>query len=194
MVKICIDPGHGNSNRKDGVYDPGATFGVLSEAGIVLSLALTLSWVLKNKGFETYLTRTDDSHPAPLGSRDEKAEAQGCDLLVSLHCNSADDKAAHGVECFYRDERDKRLAAFLVKRLAKRLSTRDRGVKSEKESQHPRLAIFDFDGPASLIELGFLTSDFDRGYLSLLLSNRALRISVAEEIAAAIDEFIASED
>lgn len=189
-MKICIDPGHGNSNRKSGVYDPGTTLGLIAEADIVLALGLTLAWVLKNKGHEVFLTRMDDSAPSPLSSRDERAEAAGCDLLISLHVNSADDRSAHGVETFYRDEKDKALASAIQKRLVQHLGTRDRGVKSEKESQHPRLAIFDFDGAAALIELGFLSNDSDRGYLSLVLTNRSTRLALAEVISAGIRAYL----
>ena len=87
-IKLCIDPGHGYSNRVPGRYDPGATSAGVTEADIVLQWALTLKWVCGKRGVQVFLTRDDDRDPTPVGSRDNKAEAAGCTHFISLHCNS----------------------------------------------------------------------------------------------------------
>lgn len=154
-MKLCIDAGHGHSNRRSGLYDPGAVHGSDSEAAIVLQWALTGRWVAKERGISVYLTRDDDSDPTPVGSRDDKAEAADCTHFLSLHCNAATGTAT-GTETYYRDSRDKAFAELVQTAALKALDLRDRGLKNEAHSQHSRLAVFDFDGPAALLELGFI--------------------------------------
>lgn len=166
-MKLAIDPGHGNSNRKAGVYDPGAVANGQSEADIVLAWALSGRWILTREfGIEVYLTRDDDSDPTPVGSRDDKAEAAGCTNLLSLHCNAFNGKAS-GTETYYRDMADKGFAGTVQTLAVASLSLPNRGLKIESASQHTRLAVFDFDGPACLLELGFIDNPGD---LQCLLS------------------------
>lgn len=167
-MKLCIDAGHGNSNRKNGVYDPGATYGKDTEADIALQWALTGKWVAAERGIPVFLTRDDDSDPTPVSTRDNRAEQANCTHFLSLHCNAANGKA-HGTETFYRDTRDKALAHQVQQAALQALDLRDRGLKSEAASQHTQLAIFDFNGPAALLELGFIDASAelapDRGRL-----------------------------
>lgn len=160
-MKLCIDPGHGNANRQANRYDPGAVSNGFTEADIVLTWALTGKWLAPQFGIEVFLTRDDDSDPTPVGTRDDKAEAAGCDYLLSLHCN-AHNGTARGTETFYRDERDKAFGRIVQVAAVAAMGSRDRGIKHESVSQHPRLAIFDFDGPAALLEIGFLDNWSDR--------------------------------
>jgi N-acetylmuramoyl-L-alanine amidase len=160
-VKLCIDPGHGNKNRGNG-YDPGATVGHFAEADIVLHVALTGQWIAKTEyGISTFLTRDDDSDPTPVGSRDDKAEAAGCTHFLSLHCNAATGDAT-GTETFYRDARDKAFAQQVQASAVAAWGLKSRGLKTEADSQHNRLAVFDFDGPAALLEIGFIDNETDR--------------------------------
>ncbi|MGC4043505.1 MAG: N-acetylmuramoyl-L-alanine amidase [Armatimonas sp.] len=167
-MKLCIDPGHGNSNRKSGVYDPGAEYGKDTEAAIVLEWALTGKWIAKERGIPVFLTRDDDSDPTPVSTRDDRAEQAGCTHFLSLHCNAASG-SAHGTETYYRDSQDKAFAQKIQQAALKALELRDRGLKTESDSQHTRLAVLDFKGPASLLELGFIDANAeiapDRGRL-----------------------------
>lgn len=173
MTIICIDPGHGNSNRKAGVFDPGAVSGSATEADIVLQWALSGRWILTREfGIDVYLTRDDDSDPTPVGSRDDKAEHAGCSHFLSLHCNAATPQAT-GTETYYRDGTDKTFAAKVQAAAVSALGLRNRGLKTESASQHSRLAVFDFDGPAALLELGFIDNTNDRR----LITTRDCRIA-----------------
>lgn len=160
-VKLCIDPGHGMGNRKSGVYDPGAQAGGVSEADIALQWALTLKWACQRAGVDFWLTRDDDRDEDFVGTRDDRAEDHGCTHFVSLHCNSAGPLAT-GVETYYRDVADYRFAQWVHRAALNSMKSKDRGLKSEGQSQHPRLAVFDFDGPAALVELGFITNPLER--------------------------------
>lgn len=170
------------SNRSAGVYDPGACDGGVSEADVALQWALTLKWVCAKNGIAVYMTRDDDRDPDPVGSRDDRAERAGCTHFLSIHLNSSSDPVARGTETFYRDSKDKAFAAIVQASCLKATGFRDRGLKSESDSQHTRLAVFDFDGPACLLETGFVSSPADR---KVLLS-RDTRIAFAEALVKAL--------
>lgn len=146
-------------NRQPGVYDPGATAAGFTEADIALSWALTLKWVCQQNGIEVYLTRDDDRDPDPVGKRDDKAEAAGCTHFLSLHCNSG---GGTGTEAFYRDGKDKAFAEKVLQANLNAMGTKNRGLKTEGQSQHSRLAVFDFGGPCCLLEIGFIDSTAER--------------------------------
>lgn len=160
-MKLCVDPGHGFANRRPGVYDSGAVGGGVEEADIVLQWALSGKWILGNIAIPVWLTRDDDSDPTPVGTRDDRAEQAGCGRFLSLHCNSAGSSAT-GTETFYRDAADKAWAQTVQNAALHALGLRDRGLKTEGASQQSRLAVFDFDGPACLLELGFISNASDR--------------------------------
>ena len=171
-MKICIDAGHGYGNRVNGVYDPGAKHGYLSEADIVLQWAITGKWVLRQHGISVFLTREDDDDVAPVWMRDNMANQAECTRFISLHCNSSDNESANGTETFARfDESNPNQSydwAKLVQSVAvKTLGTKDRGVKNESQSQHDRLSVLDFKhGPSCLLEIAFLSNPLDRAELT----------------------------
>lgn len=178
-MKIAIDPGHGMSNRNPGSYDPGACAGGVSEADVALQWALTLKWVLTRHGYGVWMTRDDDRDSDPVQTRDDRAKAAGCGLFLSIHLNSSDSPSARGVETFYRDSRDKELAAIVQRACLDATGSKDRGLKTEGQSQHSRLAVLDFDGPACLLETGFVSNASDRRVLLL----RETRLAFAENLA-----------
>lgn len=161
-MKICIDPGHGMNNRRPGSYDPGAQSGGVSEADVALQIALTIKWVFGQRGISCWLTRETDQDSDPVSTRDDRAEDKGCTHFLSLHMNCADGSAT-GTETFYRDGADKAFAKRIQDIALDAWGLKDRGLKAEADSQHPRLAVFDFDGPAALLEVGFIDNSLDRG-------------------------------
>lgn len=179
-MKLCIDPGHGMANRKPGVYDSGAIGGGVAEADIALQVALTIKHVAKLGGIETFLTRTDDTTPCPVGHRESLAEKQGCTHFLSLHCN-AGPIIANGTETYYRDSRDELFADFVQDAALEAWGFKDRGIKHESKSQHSKLAIFDFNGPAALLEMGFISNPGNRK----ALLDRDARIRFARELLEA---------
>jgi N-acetylmuramoyl-L-alanine amidase len=161
MMKIWIDPGHGMANRSPGVFDPGAVSGKLTEADIVLQVALVGRQILTAAGHAVGLTRDDNSDPSPVGTRDDRAKAWGANLFISLHMNASDNPSATGTETFYRDAADKKLAEMVQSSALSAFYLRDRQLKTESASQHSRLAVLDFPGPACLVELGFISNATD---------------------------------
>jgi N-acetylmuramoyl-L-alanine amidase len=181
MKTIIIDPGHGMSNRKRGVYDPGAVSGHHSEAAIVMDWANELRQIIRADGHKVIRTRVDAKDPCPVSRRDDIARAYGGDIMISLHCNSSGTGKASGVETFYRGADDREMAVKLTNAVYKALNLPNRGPKTERQSQHSSLAVLDFD-KCWLIELGFIDHHQDR----LKLLDPALRRKACEAIAAVV--------
>lgn len=180
-MRLCIDPGHGMNNRRPGSYDPGAQSNGVSEADIVLQIALTIKWVFKQRGIPCWLTRETDQDSDPVSTRDDRAEAAGCTHFLSLHMNCADGSAS-GTEIFCRDGADRVFAQKVQAIALQAWGLTDRGLKTEANSQHNRLAIFDFDGRAALLEVGFIDKLLDRGRAQ----ERDRRVAFAHALADAL--------
>ena len=157
---IILDPGHGMSNKRRGQYDSGACAGGVEEAAIAMEWVNELRAILKADGHTVIRTRVDAKDPCPVSRRDDIAASYHGDRMLSIHCNSADGKAS-GSECFYRGADDKEMAQKLSVTTAHSLGIHDRGAKTEKESQHPSLAVMEFD-KCWLVELGFIDNPIDR--------------------------------
>jgi N-acetylmuramoyl-L-alanine amidase len=94
VSRVVIDPGHGG-------HDPGAKTKGLSEADLVLDVALRLEQLLsKQDGFEVVLTRRVDAF-VPLEERTAIANREGADLFLSIHANASTNGAARGVETYF---------------------------------------------------------------------------------------------
>lgn len=83
---VVIDPGHGG-------HDPGASGEDLEEKTLTLDLARALrDRLVRDGGVRVALTRDDDRFLV-LDERAEIARALGADLFLSIHADSAGDKA-----------------------------------------------------------------------------------------------------
>ncbi len=186
-ITICIDPGHGMSNRRSGVYDPGATVKVggkdMAEASIVMDWANELRALLRAANYNVVRTRKDAMDPAPVGERAGIAREYESHLMISLHCNAANGKA-EGTETFYRGAGNKALAQKLNDAVVNSLGTKDRGVKTEAQSQHKSLAVLNFP-KAFLIELGFIDHAGDRERIR----DETLMTLACGEIVQVIEQF-----
>jgi N-acetylmuramoyl-L-alanine amidase len=181
-MKFCVDPGHGMSNRREGVYDPGAqcTEGgtCYNEADINLKYGLTLRDVLWEQGHQVFMTRESHDDPAPVVERAGNAEAEGCDAYISLHVNAdPDDQGTNGLLICYRHDEYSDLAKTLRNALCD-VTT----LKRMSNQKRTDLAVLKFDGPAVLIELGFIGNNGDR---ETLLNSATCR-PVCERIAQVV--------
>jgi len=94
VSRIVIDPGHGG-------HDPGAKTSGLTEADLVLDVALRLEQLfLKHDGVEVVLTRRVDTF-VPLEERTAIANREGADLFLSIHANASVNRSARGVETYF---------------------------------------------------------------------------------------------
>lgn len=179
-MTIILDPGHGMSNKRRGVYDPGAVSAGIAEADIALAWANELRGILRAGGHKVVRTRVDAKDPAPVGRRDDIAVSYGGDRMLSLHCNAATGKAS-GTEVFYRGADDRELARRMSAAVAAVLGTKDRGPKTESQSQHSALAVLEFD-KCWLLEIGFIDHPGDRAKML----NPEIRRKACEAIAKVI--------
>lgn len=94
VERIVIDPGHGG-------HDPGAKGKGITEAALVLDVALRLEKLLqKVPGTEVILTRRTDDF-VPLQERTAIANREGADLFLSVHANASSVQQARGVETYF---------------------------------------------------------------------------------------------
>jgi N-acetylmuramoyl-L-alanine amidase len=182
-MKICVDPGHGMSNRSLGVFDPGCTHTEggfqFREADIVLKYGLTLKDVLRARQIEVFMTRDDATDHAPVGKRAANAKNAGCELFVSIHVNDADSEQANGFEVLFGAPKHEALAQKMQTALLAVMKTPSHRMKDRKIKLRNDLAVLAFRGPAVLIELGFIAFDKDRE----LMLNPQIREKVCETIA-----------
>lgn len=94
VSRIVIDAGHGG-------HDPGAKTKSMTEAELVLDVALKLEQLLlKQGGFAVVMTRRDDAF-IPLEERTAIANREGADLFLSIHANASTDTSARGIETYF---------------------------------------------------------------------------------------------
>jgi N-acetylmuramoyl-L-alanine amidase len=187
-MKIAIDAGHG----KDG--DPGAVgpYGT-KEADITQAIALQLGNYILALGHEAMLC--DRSLYA--SERAVQAKDQGCDILISLHCN-AGSSSAQGIEAWFahRNEEGKRLASGILGVLISETGAGSRGIKDDADwrpSSDPNWTggmgvLRYFPGPAVLFELLFISNPVEEK----LLSSPEFQQKCAHAIACGVLDFINS--
>ncbi len=176
-LKLAIDPGHGHSNRKPGVPDPGATRGQIHEADIVMEWARELAAACRKRGVPYWLSRSAID-PAPLRSRVAAAQQNGCTHLLSLHVNDAADPRANGIETLVRSGSGLRVARLVQALAVQHLGLRDRGVKDRNDLailRHPN---------SCLLELGFIGSSSDLAAMQCPCCRRNLCAALANLYAA----------
>ncbi len=94
---IVIDPGHGGR-------DPGASRGNLKEKNITLLASKYLAQLLRNKGYEVYLTRNNDRF-IRLSNRVKFARKKSADLFISIHADSTYNKNTRGMSIYSLSEK-----------------------------------------------------------------------------------------
>ncbi|HEV3141276.1 MAG TPA: N-acetylmuramoyl-L-alanine amidase [Vicinamibacterales bacterium] len=107
--RIVIDPGHGG-------HDPGAKGKGVTEAELVLDVALRLEKLLqKQQGIEIILTRRTDDFVA-LQERTAIANRENADLFLSIHANASSNASARGVESYFLNFANNLSAAAVAQR------------------------------------------------------------------------------
>ncbi len=152
---IVIDPGHGGT-------DPGASsITGKREKDLVISVSSKLNNSLREKGYNTLMTRDTDVF-VDLYERARIANNNNGDIFISIHGNSfTNNKAIKGIEVYYwpkdkskiKEEEQYPLAKSVFDELLKATGAASRGVKT-----NPYVVIRETKMPAILIETGFLTN------------------------------------
>lgn len=159
-MKIVLDAGHGMSNTRPGVFDPGAcdVTGKRREADCSFMWGQVGARILPLYGLTVILTRLTSLSPAPLSRRVSLTNEDRADFFLALHCNSSDTGDASGAETLYRDAADRTFAEVVQGSILKAMGGKDRKVKPENSGHHSRLRVFDVNCKAALVEKGFISN------------------------------------
>ena len=163
-IKVLIDPGHGGT-------DPGAIGANSNEAENVLKVALALEKKLITQGYDVRLSRRTNQN-LTLKQRSGLANAWGADIFLSLHDNSAVNKAATGFETFIFNGKvsaeSVKLQQHVHKAILKGINLRDRGMKRANFA-----VLRDTNMPAVLIEYGFISNLNDEKIIAFEIEKQA---------------------
>ena len=155
-MKLFINPGHGGN-------DPGAvSINKYYEAAIVKNIADLLVEKLKKNGYVFKLYQ--QKHNVFEVSKEENKD--NYTHFISIHCNKATNKNAHGIEVLYCKGSTKgaKYAQIMQDELVKNTKLFNRGIKERSELHVLKRT----KAPAILIELGFLSNPQEE---KLLINN-----------------------
>ncbi len=167
----CLDPGHGGS-------DPGAVGTRSHEADIVLDIAKIVGRILVENGQNVIYTRTTDKY-LTLQGRATIANNNKCDTFTSIHCNSAVNKTAHGVETFSypASSSGAKLSKFVQAELVGATALTNRGCKTANFGVL-RLSYM----PAILVETAFISNIVEENALLQYAFQEKIAISIVKGI------------
>lgn len=160
-TRTTLDAGHGGSDP--GAIGQNGTY----EKDINLKMALGVGELI-NPYTQAHYTRTDDlalggTITQDLSNRAYLANKNQSNLFVSIHCNSATDRTAHGFEiyCYKKGGEAEKLAQSIHDRCNDYLCLTDRGIKEGNFA-----VLRDTNMPAVLIELAFISNPTEEGLLN----------------------------
>ncbi|UQX88543.1 N-acetylmuramoyl-L-alanine amidase [Jatrophihabitans telluris] len=181
--RIVIDPGHGGD-------DSGVSQDGVNEANVVFDLATRLEGRLTALGVTTWLTRGRNIGPDD-ESRAQFANAQGADLVLSLHVDASPSPHANGVATYYYGAGEvsssigERFADLVQREVVARTGMVDGRTHPKSWTLLLHTAM-----PTIRLELGYISSPVDRPRLI----DPAFRDRVAEGLLAAIQRLYLPRD
>ncbi|GAB3802138.1 N-acetylmuramoyl-L-alanine amidase [Virgibacillus kimchii] len=145
---IVIDPGHGG--RDVGAIGASGSY----EKDFAFLTATELKQELKMLGANVLLARPDDEFIS-LGSRISFSNTMNTDVFISIHYNSVPELPdVTGIETYYFQEQNEKLASYIQTELIKATDANDRGTTNGNY-----LVIMQNVKPAVLLELGFISNE-----------------------------------
>ena len=183
---IIIDPGHGI--KENGSLDPGA-IGEVTEQAIVREVSKRLESVLKEKGAIVYRLDTENTY-YPTSERSHYARKYDADLYISLHCNSAANLQAHGVETYYFTPFSQPLAKYVTASLSSYYDNTlyNDGTQSSRGFKYSYYKMtLEQSVPSVMVEMGFVSNAKE----CLLMANSENQIGMANAIEKGIEQFFA---
>ena len=167
---IVIDVAHGGK-------DHGATFNEFTEKEIAGNVAAKIKALNKDADIRIHFTRESDDF-VTLEDRVKAINTLNPDLVLSLHVNFAKSDEPYGMEFFVSDAEDKyKESSIYAGMLADKFDDYDTEIKKAKF-----YLLKNVDAPAIVFEMGYLSNEIDRLYLTSEKSQ--------ETIAAKVLEFI----
>lgn len=176
-ILVVIDPGHGGPVDRGAISASG-----LEEKDVVLEISLQVTQILEQNGVQVVMTRRDD-RDLDLPPRADLANRVNANIFVSIHANaiSLSRPDVNGIETFYYQS-GQPLAQYIQNSMLQAFPTmNNRGVKQARfyVLRNTRM-------PSALVEVGFLTGNYD----SRILADPAQRTRFAQAIAQGILNYI----
>ncbi|MDQ6897450.1 MAG: N-acetylmuramoyl-L-alanine amidase [Actinomycetota bacterium] len=182
---VVLDPGHGGADR-------GAVAHGVVEADVVLDIARRIEGRLSAHGATVFYTRTRASSPGDDESRAHFANEHRADIVLSLHCDTADQQDASGVATFFFGQKrfgawsavGEQLAELIQRETVARTGLTDcrTHARSWTLLQHTRM-------PAVRIETGYVSNPDD----AALLRQASFRDDIAEGVVVALQRLYLGE-
>lgn len=162
-LKITIDPGHGGE-------DPGAVAAneTILEKDIVLDIGMCLEQLLRQRGAEVVLTRSDDrdlfsdeslplyGHYHDFEQRKQIAIQNDSAIFLCIHANSFPESYCEGPQTFYaEDSYSGRQLALSIQEEMNRLLPNSRRFPQSIE----QFVLEDMPLAAVTVEVGFMSND-----------------------------------
>ena len=161
-MKVFINPGH----APQGDPDPGACNAAtgLRESDVTATVAALVIHYLKKLDYEITAVQSDDLVGDVVGA----ANSWQADIFVSIHCNSASNDAAQGVETWYchNSVASAKLATLIQGQLINSLPLVDRGIKAATPGKNGLYVLTNTDMPACLVEMAFISNGADEKLLA----------------------------
>lgn len=145
---VVLDPGHGGSAD-------GAKYEGVAEKNINLAVARKLEALLRNKGYNVVMTRTDDS-AVGLYDRADIANALNADIFVSLHSNASETNLEiQGIYtyCYPGSKQGAALAQSVQSAVSQITGAPDRGTPTANF-----VVLRETHMSAVLVEMGFMST------------------------------------
>ena len=161
VKKVVIDAGHGGE-------DPGAVGynssgkAVAYESHINLAVALLVGEKLEAQGIEVIYTRNKDKYIS-LKDRSDLTNESGCDLFVSIHCNSIESAQINGTQVYYHPASE--IGTVLAENIYKKMVEMTGLSPKETQNGSHLYVIRTTTCPAVLVETAFISNEKDRNYL-----------------------------
>ena len=169
---IVIDAGHGGD-------DHGAMHNHLSEKELVHSIARKVKTFYNGHDLEIVLLREDDVTMS-LNERVQKINALNPDLLVSLHVNYSQNRSDNGISAYVSKNEHYSASLEKAENMVSELTTQGLAKKEVKDVN--LYVLSHAQCPALVLELGYLTNDKDRNYIS----SEAGQNEIAKKIIAGL--------
>lgn len=204
-IKIAIDAGHqkkqmsakeaiGPGSDKTKAKVSSGTEGVVTkrpEYQVNLEVSLKLKSILIARGYDVYMIRETNNVSLSNKKRALMANESGSDILLRIHCNSADSQSANGAltmsptlsspYCKSIAAKSEKLSECVVSTLCRRTGALNRGVIQTDEMTGINWSKI----PVTIVEMGFMSNpDEDQK-----LSNEQYQTMLAQGIADGVDRY-----
>jgi N-acetylmuramoyl-L-alanine amidase len=160
----------------------GVGIGGLREKDIVLPMSMEVARILEQNGIQVIMTRTTD-RDLDLPPRAELANRVNADLFVSIHANaiSMSRPDVNGLETFYY-QTGRQLAEYIQSSMLESFPT-----MNDRRARQARFYVLrKTTMPAALVEVGFVTGNYD----SKILADPVQRSRMAQAVARGILRYV----